>query len=225
MSKPDGFDPESQLRSATRRAKSDVANKLVSMFLHRLSRTLCEEWRLRIEDDAYLKRVKEFFGGRCPYCRTILTKLNVIVEHPDGMNRLRAGLHVPGNVVLACKQCNSEKRRDDSLRNLTLAGSGWESFLSHDRTRCEIGCRTCGYWKNIWPDEAERKAQLGESIERIRSFREMYPQFARVLPYVKQHLPHYLAVLYKDCQTFADSRIESLMREFLQESPLVGHRG
>ena len=52
------------------------------------------------------------------------------------MNRYRAGLHCPGNVLVACKMCNSEKRRDDSLRVLSLATSGWESFLSHDGTRC-----------------------------------------------------------------------------------------
>ena len=221
MIDPEEFDPASQLRTATRRAKSDVANKLVSMFLHQLSRRLCEEWRLRIEDDTYHNRVKEFFAGRCPYCRTVLAKVNVIVEHPDGMNRLRAGLHVPGNVVLACRQCNSEKRRDDSLRTLSLAETGWESFLSHDGTRCEIACRTCTYWKRIWPNETERKAELKKSVERMTAFREMYPQFGRVLPYLKQHLPHYLAVLYKDCQTFADNRIESLMREFLEKSPFV----
>jgi len=49
----------------------------------------------------------------------------------------------------------------------------------------------------------------------------MNPQFGRVLPYLKEHLPHYLAILYKDCQAFADDRIESLMREFLAKAPLM----
>ena len=35
-------DSTSQLRSATRRAKSDVANKLVSMCLHELSRRISQ---------------------------------------------------------------------------------------------------------------------------------------------------------------------------------------
>jgi len=221
MTPADAFDPGWQLKTATRRAKSDVANKLVSMFLHSLSRKLCEEWQLRIDDEAYLQRVKEFFANRCPYCQTALTALNVIVEHPDGMNRLRAGLHVPGNVLLACKRCNSEKRRDDSLRTLELAQSGWESFLSHDGSRCDASCRTCAYWKTIWPDAAERKSHLRQSMQRIAQFRELYPEFGRVLPYLKQHLPHYLAILYKDCQTFADSRIESLMKEFLEKVPIM----
>ena len=58
-------------------------------------------------------------------------------------------------------------------------------------------------------------------MQRIAQFRELYPEFGRVLPYLKQHLPHYLAILYKDCQTFADSRIESLMKEFLEKVPIM----
>ncbi|PZR70831.1 MAG: hypothetical protein DLM73_17095 [Chthoniobacterales bacterium] len=219
------FDPGWQLRTATRRAKSDVANKLVSMFLHSLSRKLCESWKLKIEDEAYLAEVKEVFSARCPYCRTVLTKANVIVEHPDGMNRLRAGLHVPGNVLLACKPCNSEKRRDDSLRVLSLAETGWESFLSHDGTRCDQPCKTCAYWKRMWPEPDHRKVELRQNAQRITRFRAMYLDFERVLPYLKEHLPYYLAVLYKDCQTFADSRIESLMRDFLDKAPIINRNG
>ena len=220
----DAFDPGWQLRTATRRAKSDVANKLVSMFLHMLSRKLCEEWQLKIEDESYLATVKEIFEGRCPYCGTELNKVNVIVEHPDGMNRLRAGLHVPGNVLLACKPCNSEKRRDDSLRMLTLAQTGWESFLSHDGTRCDPSCRTCAYWKRLWPNASERKIALRQNAARISRFRAIYPAFENVVPHLKEHLPHYLAILYKDCQTFADNRIESLMREFLEKAPIINAR-
>jgi hypothetical protein len=221
MAEVDLFDPALQLRTATRRAKSDVANKLVSMFLHMLSRKLCEAWQLKIENESYLAKVQDVFQSRCPYCGIILNKTNVIVEHPDGMNRLRAGLHVPGNVLLACKPCNSEKRRDDSLRALTLAQTGWESFLSHDGTRCDASCRTCAYWKRVWPDLNQRKTELQRNAARIREFRAMYPEFERVLPYLKEHLPHYLAILYKDCQTFADNRIESLMREFLEKAPII----
>ncbi len=53
----------------------------------------------------------------------------------------------------------------------------------------------------------------------------MYLDFERVLPYLKEHLPYYLAVLYKDCQTFADSRIESLMRDFLDKAPIINRNG
>jgi hypothetical protein len=38
-------DASSQLRNATRRAKSDVANKLISMFLHEPPCPTCQYWR------------------------------------------------------------------------------------------------------------------------------------------------------------------------------------
>jgi hypothetical protein len=61
------------------------------------------------------------------------------------MNRFRVGLHVPGNVAVACRRCNSEKRRDDQKVALILATTGWESFLAHDGTRCAAVCKTCSY--------------------------------------------------------------------------------
>src|SRR5271157_175830 len=169
------------MRSATRRrrAKSDVANKLISMFLHELSRTISQNWTVKVDGEEYEKLVRERFNNLCPYCSRDLTNTESVIEHLDGMNRYRAGLHVPGNVLVACRKCNSEKRRDDSLRILSLAGSGWESFLSHDGTRCAASCSTCGYWKNIWRDESERKLRLGENLERIGSFRSTFPDFER----------------------------------------------
>ncbi len=108
-------DPTSQLRSATRRAKSDVANKLVSMFLHELSRRISRTWRMASDGEEYGKIVRERFENRCPYCSCDLANTITVIEHLDGMNRLRVGLHLPGNVLVACKRCNNEKRRDDSL--------------------------------------------------------------------------------------------------------------
>jgi hypothetical protein len=158
-------DAASQLRSATRRAKSDVANKLVSMFLHELSRRISQNWPIKVDGEQYEELVRRLFNNLCPYCGRGLTDAASVIEHLDGMNRYRAGLHVPGNVLVACRGCNSEKRRDDSLRVLLLAGSGWESFLSHDGTRCATSCLTCLYWKSIWKDEAERTIgrKLGEN--------------------------------------------------------------
>jgi len=47
-------DPASRLRSATRRAKSDVANKLISMCLHEFSRSisLTRKGRKHLEGEA-----------------------------------------------------------------------------------------------------------------------------------------------------------------------------
>ena len=142
-----------------------------------------------------------------------------MIEHLDGMNRYRAGLHVPGNVLVACKRCNGEKRRDDSSKILTIAGSGWESFLSHDGTRCSGPCPTCQYWKTIWENEAERRLRLSANVGRIRSFRREFPEFEKVLPSLADTLPALLTKLYADCQGFAETEIRSLLEKFEQQSP------
>lgn len=207
-------DPISKLRSATRRAKSDVANKLVSMCLHEMSRRLSQSWPIRVDGEEYGRLVRESFGVQCPYCSRVLTELDSIIEHLDGMNRLRAGLHVPGNVLVACKRCNSEKRRDDSLEVLTLAQSGWESFLSHNGGRCIAFCRTCLYWRGIWSDDSERKQRMNENLQRIRLFRSRFLEFEAALPALLETQPALLAKLYIDCQAFAEREIKSLLKEF-----------
>jgi len=135
-----------------------------------------------------------------------------VIEHLDGMNRYRAGLHAPGNVLVACRKCNSEKRRDDSLKVLSLGSSGWESFLSHEGTRCAASCLTCRYWKSIWEDETERRLRLNENLQRVRSFRGAFPEFEQVLPSLAETLPALLTKLYSDCQIFAETEIKSLLK-------------
>jgi hypothetical protein len=204
-------DPVSKLRSATRRAKSDVANKFISMCLHEMSRRISQGWKIKVDSEEYESLVRERFGNRCPYCSCELTSPDSVIEHLDGMNRYRAGLHVPGNVLVACKKCNSEKRRDDSLEILSLAGSGWESFLSHSGERCVATCSTCLYWRSRWNDEAERKQRLSENLQRIRSFRSTFLEFEQVLPSLLKTQPALLTKLYIDCQSFAEKEIKSLI--------------
>ncbi len=206
-------DASAQLRSATRRAKSDVANKLVSMFLHELSRKVSNEWPLKVDGEEYEEAVREVFQNRCPYCQSNLSEADWVIEHLDGMNRYRAGLHVPGNVLVACKRCNSEKRRDDSQRALSLAVTGWESFLSHDGTRCEPPCRTCLYWKRIWPDDDERRRNMAENLQRIRMFCARFKEFQALIPSLVGAMPQSLAKLYSDCQQFAESEIKALLQK------------
>jgi hypothetical protein len=214
-------DPASQLRSATRRAKSDVANKLISMFLHELSRRISQGWKIQIDSQEYEKLVRDRFNNRCPYCSCDLTITAAVIEHLDGMNRYRTGLHVPGNVLVACGKCNCEKRRDDSLKILSLAKFGWESFLSHDGSRCADSCLTCRYWRGIWSDDAERSLRLGENLEKIRSFRSAFPEFEHVLPSLMDTLPSLLTKVYSDCQNFAETEIRSLLERFDQISKTV----
>jgi hypothetical protein len=207
-------DAASQLRTATKRAKSDVANKMISMFLHELSRKVSRDWGLRIEDEKYRDLVHHRFGGCCPYCLRGLTDGIPVIEHLDGMNRYRAGLHIPGNVLVSCRKCNSEKRRDDGLKTLVLAEQGWASFLSHDGTRCAANCATCRYWGSVWEDPAERTSRLSANIERIRAFRQEFPKFEKVMAALRPALPAALAKLYSDCQMFAESEIRLLLERF-----------
>jgi hypothetical protein len=205
-------DPTSQLRSATRRAKSDVANKLISMFLHELSRSISEDWPIKVDGAEYEQLVRRWFNNQCPYCSRDLAETIPVIEHLDGMNRYRAGLHAPGNVLVACRKCNCEKRRDDSLKVLLLASSGWESFLSHEGTRCAATCLTCRYWKSIWEADAQRRLRLSENLERIRAFRRSFSEFEETLPSLMATLPASLTKLYSDCQSFAETEIKSLLQ-------------
>ena len=207
-------DASARLRTATRRAKSDVANKLVSMFLHEFSRQISQDWPLKVDGEEYEAAVREAFQNRCPYCLRILSDMDWAVEHLDGMNRCRAGLHVPGNVLVACRRCNNEKRRDDAKATLSLASTVWESFLSHDGTRCIALCQTCLYWKSIWPNEEERRRIMAENLQRIRLFRAQFKEFQAIIPSLIETMPHALAKLYSDCQHFAEEEIKALLQRF-----------
>jgi hypothetical protein len=209
-------DSASQLRIATRRAKSDVANKLVSMFLHELSRKISQSWPIKVDSEEYEALVREAFKNRCPYCSSDLASTTSVKEHMDGLNRLRGGLHVPGNVLMACRKCNNEKRRDDSLKFLSLAPTGWESFLSHDGTRCSTECGTCRYCERVWPDRSERTERLSENLRNIRAFRQKFREFEQILPELRKTLPQLLLRLYSDCQNFAEGEIRSLLERFHQ---------
>lgn len=211
------FDTAKYLGRATARAKSDVANKMVSMFLHEISRKIAAEVGLRVTDPAYVEAVTELFGEKCAYCRRPLELNGAAVEHLDGMNRFRAGLHIPGNVTVACVICNREKRRDDQLKKLTLAESGWGSFLAHDSKRCAPTCKTCQYWASVWPDPCRRSEMLKESYDRILVFRNRYSAILHWSAQAHLHLRENLEVLYRDCQEFATTRIETLVEDSFKQ--------
>jgi len=181
------------------------------MFLHELSRRVSQTWSMTVDGEEYEKLVRERFGNRCPYCLCDLADTVPVIEHLDGMNRYRAGLHVPGNVLVACGRCNGEKRRDDSRRILPGDLLGWEAFLSHDGTSCATACLTCKYWQSVWPDETARRARLSENLERLRSFRRSFPELECASQNLARALPQLLAKLYSDCQVFAETEIKALL--------------
>ena len=184
------------------------------MFLHELSRSVAKGFAVRVESDAYAAVVRSVFGNDCPYCNLDLTQTVHIVEHLDGMNRYRVGLHIPGNVLVACRKCNNEKRRDDSLKQLTLAATGWESFLSHVG-RCNPPCGTCRYWNTVWPNQDERLIRLTENKDKIQLFRSSFPESSELRQKLSDVLPKQLATLYSDCQAFAQFEIDKLLLQFV----------
>lgn len=202
------FQTAAYLRKATSRAKSDVANKLVGMFLHEVSRKICASFEMNVADARYTDAVVGRFGVNCCYCGRQLENDRAAVEHLDGMNRFRAGLHVPGNVLVSCKNCNNEKRRDDQLPTLKLAKSGWESFLSHDAMRCGEGCQSCHYWKALWPEDRQRAENLKSARGRIVEFRAGYEQAIQLSEKVAPSLHEQLEKIYRECQTFATNSIK-----------------
>ena len=211
------FDTQAYLRRATGRAKSDVANKLVSMFLPEVSRKVCAERGLTVSDPRYTEAVFRTFGTNCCYCQNPLESDRAAVEHLDGMNRLRMGLHVPGNVVVACTRCNREKRRDDSLAELKLAGSSWESFLSHNSDGCGDSCNSCQYWQKIWPDPNQCLNKLKAASEKIRKFRKGYTEFLNLNSDARTLVAKEIGEIYRDCQNFATERIRKAVDEISRE--------
>jgi len=209
------FETAAYLRKATSRAKSDVANKLVSMFLHEVSRKISASLDLNVADPRYSDAVEAIFGTNCCYCSKELEPDRASVEHLDGMNRFRAGLHIPGNVIVSCKKCNNEKRRDDQLQQLKLAGSGWESFLSHDSTKCAETCKTCHYWRSVWPDQNLRNRNLKNALKRIFVFRAEYDQATQIGIKAQLSLHQELERLYRECQSFATSHIKGSVDQVL----------
>jgi hypothetical protein len=222
------FDVSKHLGSATLRAKSDVANKLVGMFLHEVSRRLVAKAGMGVKDPLYVKSVGEAFASGCLYCGKSLEQDRAAVEHLDGMNRFRAGLHVPGNVAVACVRCNREKRRDDQVPTLVLAATGWESFLSHDGTRCPASCKTCAYWRGSWPDDSERADALCRTRERILDFRKRHSEVLGWNERLRPGLIGHLDRIYRECQVFATECIVKNTAETLAELDLIAradHRG
>ena len=211
------FDTAGYLRKATSRAKSDVANKLISMLLHEISRRVVGVVGMGVTDAVYTRDVVATFGDRCGYCQRVLESGHTSVEHMEGMNRFRIGLHVPGNVIVACKQCNGSKRRDDQLPTLILAESGWESFLNHDGTRCHSSCKTCGYWQTVWPDFSERTDRLRSAVQRIRAFRESYKSSDEWSIRIRASIKTKTGLLYRECQNSVHLQIQTLAAELFQE--------
>jgi len=124
-------DAASQLRSATRRAKSDVANKLLSMFLHELSRNVSRNWAIRVDSEEYERQVRGRFENRCPYCQGDLTNAEAVIEHLDGMTAIAQVFTCRGMYWLRAERAMG--RKDETTRSeccpSPAAGEGREDSV------------------------------------------------------------------------------------------------
>jgi hypothetical protein len=212
------FQTAAYLRRATSRAKSDVANKLISMLLHEISRRVVAVIGTSVTDAGYAASVVATFGNSCAYCQRLLEADRASVEHLDGMNRFRVGLHIPGNVIVACKPCNNAKRQDDQLDALRLAETGWESFLSHDGSRCAPTCKACHYWRTLLPDETRRSEALAATVLKIKTFRNAYSASSEWNARIRTVLRERMNTLYRDCQESANRQIQAIADELFPKS-------
>ena len=69
-------------------------------------------------------RIKKRFNQKCAYCGKRDDELEM--EHLIMLNRQQGGLHHPGNVVPACKECNKREKDDANERYLD-----WEKHLNN----------------------------------------------------------------------------------------------
>lgn len=176
--------------------------------LHELSRRASVSLGGAVTEKTYAEAVTQAFGSQCAYCSKLLEHDRVVIEHLEGMNRFRLGLHLPGNVALSCMQCNREKRRDDQQEESHLADTGWAAFLAHNGTRCPSGCKTCDYWNKVWPEPEQKLLRLLEAHQRIEAFRTPFFRFTdwivRAKPLIRQEVER----MYRECQNFATQSID-----------------
>ena len=200
-------DPCSQLRSATRRAKSDVANKLVSMFLHELSRRVSQAWPIRVDGEEYEKLVRERFGSRCPYCVCDLASTVSVIEHLDGMNRYRGVstsremCWLPVDGVMA--------RSEGTIRAGSYRVGCWDGrpfYPTMERVAAPASHAATGRMSGRMRRSerlASRRTWKGSFLPRS------LPELERASQNLARALPQLLAKLYADCQVFAETEINS----------------
>ena len=83
-----------------------------------------------------------------PYCLRGVLAGDAVIEHLDGMNRYRAGLHVPGNVLVACKRRQLTRSAETTRCRLShWRRPGGSRSCRNDGSKCAPSCMTCLYWK------------------------------------------------------------------------------
>lgn len=200
-------DPLDRLKKKKTRAKSDVANKLIAMLLYELSNKCADVPAMKVGSDEHLDAVRTHFDNNCAFCCQPLGA-DAQVEHLVAMNRVRAGLHIAGNVVLSCRACNSSKRNDDQKNTKTNGTEGWDNFLSHyNNDVCNKPCKACEHWRDrVGCEDSERiKAFLKDRRKAIKKFRNGFKHASAA-----DHI-ELLEATYKRFQDLSDEATKSFL--------------
>jgi hypothetical protein len=118
------------------KARSDIANFAVRIFLHEMGVAYDQERGLDpYKKPKHFKEVQDFFGGRCCYCGVEFTAERPPVEdHLIPTNKKDLGLHAWGNIVPACRECNAKKHGGD-WRDFIIERAGSDAQERHARMR------------------------------------------------------------------------------------------
>jgi HNH endonuclease len=101
------------------RAKSDIANMAIRIFLQEMGRAYDEERQLPpYNSKQHFPTVRQFFEERCCYCGMDFASTAAHQDHLIPVNKTDLGLHAWGNIVPACQECNAKKH-----------GSDWRDFI------------------------------------------------------------------------------------------------
>jgi HNH endonuclease len=124
--------------SATRismmaRARADIANTAVRIFLQEMGKLHDEERGLHPYRKSDFQVVRDFFGDRCCYCDTAFDERTAAhQDHLIPINRTNLGLDAWGNVVPACRECNNQKQGAD-WRAFIIRRAGEHAAERHER--------------------------------------------------------------------------------------------
>lgn len=115
------------------RARADLANTAVRIFLQEVGKVYDQERGLTPYRKADFQDTIGFFGNRCCYCDIEFTDTAAAYQdHLIPINRTDLGLHAWGNIVPACRDCNAKKQGAD-WRDFIIRRAGERAADRHER--------------------------------------------------------------------------------------------
>jgi HNH endonuclease len=157
------------------RAKSDIANMAIRIFLQDMGRAYDEERGLPpYNGRKHFPIIRAFFEERCCYCGDELGA-TVNQDHLIPVNKTDLGLHAWGNIVPACQGCNSAKHGSD-WRDFIVERAGTNARERHAKVRAFINEYRYDPQLDLSDTAAELYAEMGsiamtlidEKVKRVR---------------------------------------------------------